>query len=459
LPGGSLSLAERKTKVYDTRFNPLLPVSIERSLKIYKGLVEVSSLLVAITDFKELLSAILDVARRVMNAEASALYLVDANGDLRLALASSNAPLKAELQTELKAELQAEHQAGLEIPLPRAGSLSGWVLENRRSLLVPDAAADSRFSPESDRGMGLATRSVLCAPLLRGTTEIGSLQVVNPLERDAFEAIDLEAFDAFANLAATAIDKVRALDHHAEQARLEQELAMAHQIQASFLPQALPSCENLVFATHYRPAKNVSGDFYDIAEVGRDELFFVIGDVAGRGIPAAMLMAQSLSLLRLIIRPGITPAEALIRWNELLCGRLIAGVFITASVGRITPSTRRVEIANAGHCPPIALRERGDVEELTLESAPPLGLMKEFQPANNCFTLPNGDYLIFYTDGFSESKSPSGELLGREGAFSVLARAFPSASEIIFALTQREEEHRGGRDASDDLTLLTFGFR
>lgn len=418
-------------------------MSIERSLKIYKGLVEVSALLVAITDFKELLSAILDVARRVMNAEASALYLVDAKGDLRLTLASSKAPLKTEL----------------EITLPRANSLGGWVLENRRSLLVPDAYADSRFSPESDQKMGFTTRSVLCAPLLRGKSEIGSLQVVNPLDRDAFEAIDLEAFDAFANLAATAIDKVRALDRHAEQARLEQELAMAHQIQASFLPQALPSCENLVFATHYRPARNVSGDFYDIAEVGRDELFFVIGDVAGRGVPAAMLMAQSLSLLRLIIRPGITPAEALIRWNELLCGRLIAGVFITALVGRITPSTRRVEIANAGHCPPIAIRKRGDVEELNLESSPPLGLMKEFEPANNCFSPPNGDYLVFYTDGFSESKSPSGELLGRDGAFSALGRTFPSASEIIFTLTQREEEHRAGREASDDLTLLTFGFR
>lgn len=418
-------------------------VSIERSLQIYKGLLEVSSLLVAITDFKELLTAILDVARRVMNAEASALFLLDANGNLRLTLSSGPAPLSPEM----------------EVVIPRANSLGGWVLENRRSLIVPDAYSDPRFCRDADAKTGFTTRSVLCAPLLRGTTEIGSLQVLNPIDRDSFEAIDLEAFDAFANLAATAIDKVRALDRHAEQARLEQELALAHQIQTSFLPQTLPSRENLVFATHYRPAKNVSGDFYDVVEVGPDELFFVIGDVAGRGVPAAMLMAQSLSLLRLIIRPGITPAEALIRWNELLYGRIIPGVFITAVVGRITPSVQGVEIASAGHCPPIALRPHCKVEELDLYTSPPLGLMLDFKPADNRLILPKGDSLVFYTDGFSESKSPRGEFLGRDGAFTALARAFPSVSEIIFALTQREEEHRSGLEASDDLTLLAFGFR
>jgi sigma-B regulation protein RsbU (phosphoserine phosphatase) len=418
-------------------------MSVERSLQLYKGLVEISSLLVAITSFDELLSEILEVARRVMDAEASSLFITDEEGNLVLTLARSNGDEKPQRPM---------------VNVPRGHGIAGWSLQNRKSVLVEDAYSDPRFYREADKQTGFTTRSILCAPLYRGTTEIGVLEVLNPRSKHSFDHLELEAFEAFANLAATAIDKVRAIERQREQDRVQRELALAHDIQAGFLPQSLPVRNGLVFAAHYRPARNIGGDFYDVIELGPDELYLVIGDVSGKGIPAALLMAQAISLLRLILQPGISPAAALSRWNSLLCGQTIQGMFVTAAIGRLTPSTRQFDIATAGHCLPVLVRD-GDVQEIHLHGSPPLGILPEAVPEIHSISLLPNDWFLLYTDGLTESMNRHGELLDSKRAFEPLKRPFTSASEIIFALIKREEEHRRKAEPYDDLTLLLFGFR
>ena len=307
---------------------------LQRSLQLYKGLVEVSALINAFTDFDELLAAILDVARRVMNAEACSLFLEDESRDLRLVIAC--AP-DGDVQTP-------------DIVVPRGRGIAGSVFETGESLLVPDAYADPRFYADADKKSGFKTRSILCTPLVRNGKKIGVLQVLNPNAKSAFDETDLDAFEAYSNLAATAIDKLRAIESRREQERLAQELSLAHEIQNSFLPQNLPQLPGLTFAATYRPARNIGGDFYDVLEMGPDEIYFVIGDVSGKGIPAALLMAQSLNTLRLIVKPGITPVAALTRWNEMLCGHTIRGMFITIN--------RRADRAVAAHG---GVRQRGSL--------------------------------------------------------------------------------------------------
>jgi len=415
-------------------------MSLERSLQLYKGLVEISALLVAITDFEQLLSEILEVARRVMDAEASSLFITDPQGNLRLTIARSkeDAPVPP-------------------VIVPRGQGIAGWALQHRKSVLVEDAYADPRFYREADQKTGFSTRSLLCVPLFHGEIEIGVLEVLNPRGKTSFDHLELEAFEAFANLAATAIDKARAIERQREQERVQRELALAHDIQTGFLPQSLPMRERLAFGAHYRPARNIGGDFYDVIEMGPDELYFVIGDVSGKGIPAALLMAQALSLLRLILQPGIAPADALTRWNAQLCGHTIQGMFVTAAVGRITFSSRNVEIATAGHCYPLLITG-GNPRELVLEGSPPLGILPEAKPATRCITMQAHEWMLLYTDGLTESMNPDGDLLG-DSAYDPLSQNFTSASEIIFALLRREEEHRQNAEPHDDLTLLLFGFR
>ncbi|MGB8353992.1 MAG: GAF domain-containing SpoIIE family protein phosphatase [Chthoniobacteraceae bacterium] len=416
-----------------------------RQLKVYKGLVEVSALINAITDFNELLAAILDVSRRVMLAEASSLFLTNAEGNLELVVASGAG---------------AGGIPKEKIVVPRGQGVAGWVLENKTSALVKDAYADSRFYQGVDKKTGFRTRSILCVPLSRNQHEIGVLQVLNPIEKESFDETDVEAFEAYGMLAATAIDKLRTIDQQRKQERMEQEFAFAREIQHSFLPQSLPQLGALSFAATYRPALNIGGDFYDVLEIGPDEIYFVIGDVSGKGIPAALLMAQALNTLRLIVKSGVSPVDALTRWNENLCGHTIRGMFITALLGRVIPSQRLVEMASAGHCQPFLVSAKGGATQLHIENAPPLGILDGLQYHLTSTTLSQGDWLVFYTDGLTESFSPENTLLDSEGVERILSGGtFASADDVLEKTRAGEEAHRRDADPHDDLTILVFGFQ
>src|SRR5882757_8698974 len=149
---------------------PLSPVSLERQLNLYKGLVEVSALINEITESRELLPAILDVARRVMEVEAASLFLVNADGELELTCASGGA-------------MAATSAPQARITVPRGRGIAGWVLEHGEPLLVADAYSDPRFFADADKKTGFRTRSILCVPLQRNGKEIGVLQLLNPVGR------------------------------------------------------------------------------------------------------------------------------------------------------------------------------------------------------------------------------------------------------------------------------------
>lgn len=419
--------------------------TLERQLKVYKGLVEVSALINAITDSQELLPAILDVARRVMEVEAASLFLVTPAGDLALAAASGGASAPT-LPTQ-------------PIVVPRGRGISGWVLQNREPLLVPDAYADPRFFRETDRQTGFTTRSIVCVPLVRDGKEIGVLQVLNPMGRRAFDDTDLEVFQAYATLAATAIDKLQTLERQREQERVRQEFAFAQEIQKSFLPQMLPQHARANFAAMYRPALNVGGDFYDVIESAPDEIYFVVGDVSGKGMPAALLMAQALSMLRLIVKSDSAPAAVMAKWNAMLSGHTIRGMFITALLGRVNVATRELELCSAGHCHPFRVSAAGEVEEIMIPGSPPLGLLPELPQRSHRLTLAAHDWFVTYTDGLVESFDQEDNLLDRSGVMQLLRRKFARASEVVDALNSGELNHRQNAEPHDDLTLLVFGLQ
>ncbi len=428
----------------DRSHPPLRERRPEELLELYKGLVEVSALINAITDFNELLTDIMDVARRVMRAEGSGLILLN----------EQTKELEVVVARSLTGEMLNAH-----VPVPRDRSIAGWVFEHGGSALVPDAYEDPRFFPDVDRKTGVRTRSMLCVPLWRRGEAIGVLQVLNPIgeEHRAFDATDQEAFETYATLAATAIDKLRFLEEQQRRARFQQELSIATEIQQSFLPQVLPERPDLEFAAHYRPALDIGGDFYDLFEMGPDEIYFVIGDVAGKGMPAALLMAQSLSGLRLIIVPGITPAEALARWNQMLCRQTMHGLFVTATLGRITPSRRLVEVVSAGHCPPWIVKG-GGVEEASVVAGPPLAILPGVIYEAGFLHPEPGDWLVFYTDGLTESRGVDGTLLGGDGARLMLKKEFANARQVVATLAHGEAVRRGSLQPQDDLSLLVFGF-
>ncbi len=418
------------------------PAALERQLRIYKGLVEVSGLINGIMDGEVLLPKVLEVARRVLNVEAASLFLVNSSGALELAAASGGAPIAIDRMV-----------------VPHGRGIAGWVLENGRPLLVADAYSDPRFFSEMDKKTGFRTRSLVCVPLTTDGKQIGVLQAINPLGRTAFDEGDVDAIAAYGNLAATAIDKLRTIERQREQERVAQEFAFAHEIQAGFLPQGLPQRVDLSFAAAYRPAMNVGGDFYDVVEISPREFYFVIGDVSGKGMPAALLMAQSLSSLRMIIQTGIAPDVAMARWNSMLIGHTVRGMFITALLGRVIMPERRVELCNAGHCLPFLIGPGHAPREIRLPGSPPLGILPELKQNLHAFDLSIHEWLVLFTDGLTESFDENEELLDCKGVARLLEGDFQSAHEVIARLDAGELKHRGTAEAHDDLTILVLGSR
>ena len=418
--------------------------SLRKSLQIYKGLVEVSGLINAITDYGELLRAILDVARRVIQTETASLFLVNAeSGNLELAISTRGGGTYVEPK----------------LTVPRGKGIAGWVFEHGEPLLIPDAYADERFYKEADRQTGFVTRSILCAPLKRDDKIIGVLQVLNPRMKNAFEPEDLDGFSAYANLTATAIEKLRAIERMRAQERVERDLAIAAEIQSEILSRAIPAeVPGACFAAHNTPAANVGGDFYGVFVRSPEEIYFTIGDVSGKGISAALLMAQTLSAMHFVFAATSGPAHALSLLNETLHANAIRGMFVTTLVGRLTPAARRVEIASAGHCPPVLINAAGASSKLETAAALPLGILRKASYSQSSVVLEQGARLVFYTDGLSESRSGEDGGMFDDKLLEQAAGTAAGARDLLDRLIGAERAHRGGGRQLDDLTVLVGGF-
>ncbi len=224
--------------------------------------------------------------------------------------------------------------------MPRGKGIAGWVLEHGESLLIPDAYADERFFKDADRQTGYRTRSILCAPLKRDGKVIGVLQILNPREKESFDEQDLDGFTAYANLTATAIEKLRSLEQMRQQERVQRDLSIASEIQQELLSRAIPEyVPGAAIAAHNEAASNVGGDFYDVFVGSPYEIYFSIGDVSGKGIPAALLMAQTLSAMQFVFAATTSPSNALAKLNDTLHERIVRGMFVTTIIGRITPAS------------------------------------------------------------------------------------------------------------------------
>jgi sigma-B regulation protein RsbU (phosphoserine phosphatase) len=419
--------------------------SLRKSLQIYKGLVEVSGLINSITDYNELLRAILDVARRVILAEAASLFFVnEETGDLNLAITSFCEGQFVEPK----------------IQVPRGRGIVGWVAERGESLLIPDAYADERFYKEADKQTGFRTRSILCAPLKHEKRVIGVLQILNPRDKPAFEDEDLDGFTAYANLTATAIEKLRSLERTRAQERVERDLSIASDIQKELLSRALPTeIDGARFAAHNEAASNVGGDFYNVFVKNPYEIYFAIGDVSGKGIAASLLMAQTLSAMQFVFAATTSPADALAKLNSTLNERIVRGMFVTTIVGRMIPGSGRAEIASAGHCKPIILRENGHAHEVETDGALPLGILPKVAYRQGKIDMGPGDLLVCYTDGLSESRSPGTESFFEEKIISTVKGVTTASPQgLIDRLVAAERTHRANGRQLDDLTILVGGF-
>ena len=229
-----------------------------------------------------------------------------------------------------------------------------------------------------------------------------------------------------------------------ERERIEQELEVARTIQQTALPKAVPTLEGWQITPYYQPAREVGGDFYDFFELDDGRLGLVVGDATGKGVPAALVVAATCSMLRAVAQAlgSSSPGEVLERVNETLLARIPPNMFVTCFYAILEPESGHFSYANAGHTLPCCRHEKGEVDELVARGMP-LGLMGGMGYEEKETTLLPGEGVVFCTDGLIEAHSPQGEMFGTPRLQGFLSER-PEAGRDLRATLMEELERFTG---------------
>ena len=332
----------------------------------------------------------------------------------------------------------------------------GRCVQNKASEIIRDVTKDADFHGGIDEETGYTTRSILCAPMSVKDECLGAIELINKRGGDGlFEDSDLHLLQAMSASAGMAIINARMAEALVEQERLARELELAAEIQRSLLPDAGDGDFPIVGINH--PERTVSGDFYDFFPLDDGRICFNLGDVSGKGMNAALLMAKTASLYRCLGKTVRKPGRLMARVNAEICETATRGMFVTLAGGIYDPATGVVRLSNAGHEPPLFHRPDGEFEAFPAQ-APPLGIapiLAEGDEFPESEIQLDGGTLYIFTDGVTEGYLEDGSELEVEG-FKALIRDNAtldarSRLEVVINLIKREEEA-----LRDDLTVLAI---
>jgi sigma-B regulation protein RsbU (phosphoserine phosphatase) len=333
-------------------------------------------------------------------------------------------------------------------------------LEDGVGILSEDVHADERFTPSATL-TALGLRSLICVPLIsQDGQRLGVLQLDRFRSGKSFSPEDLQLLTTIGLQVKVVLENASLHAELIREERLRQELALAREIQQGFLPTEFPEPDQVGYELFARvsPAREVSGDFYDFWQLDDGRLVFIIGDVSGKGMPAALFMVAVRTLCRHLGTAGDAPAPTLARLNKALSADNPSSMFVTLLYGIYDPKKGEAILASAGHPPPILRPAEGDAEQVELKRGPLLGVdMGKVEWSETRVPLASGETLALYTDGFIEARDPASkqmfELLRLQDALSG-PRARQSLEAAADQAKLAVERFIASQELQDDLTLL-----
>ena len=403
-------------------------------------LSEMSRDFAASMDIVETLHKALARITSYLAAEAGSLFLLE-NDDTELVCVACDGPVDI---------------TGLRIPAKQG--IVGSCIRDNICQMVRDVAENPDFAAETDAQTGFTTRSILCSPMSVKEQRIGAIEVLNKKcgkrwwlteePHGLFEENDRHVLQALSSSAALAILNARMAEELVEQEKLRRELELAAEIQRGLLPERQPS-PFPVCGVNF-PARGVSGDFYNFFPLEDGRIGFAIGDVSGKGMNAALLMAKTSSLYRSLGRETTNPGHLLAKVNEEICETATKGMFVTMVGGVYDCKKDRLVLANAGHEPPLYRDRNGTFRNFEAD-APPLGIAPGTEFSEIELPLEGGALYIF-TDGVTESHVGDEDMLGVNGLKAMIGEL--SGLSMPQRLDTIAGRLSGKGDLFDDLTLL-----
>jgi serine phosphatase RsbU (regulator of sigma subunit) len=343
-----------------------------------------------------------------------------------------------------------------------SSSVRDLVVNERRSLLVQDVMSNQALAGRESI-VAQQIKSILAVPLQTEERVIGLVYLDSPFLIHEFKNEDLNLLTVMANIAAIRIENTRLAQIEQAEKILAKELEHAALIQRSILPGAFPAFpDRTEFSLHAEmaPAREVGGDLYDFFLLDHDHLGFVIGDVSGKGVPAALFMAVTRTLIRAIAPHEKSPGECFAQVNAALMEQNVSSMFVTLFYGVLDLRTGELEFANGGHNPAYVVAGDGAVRELAAKSGPMLGLFPNYPYRTLSDRLAPGESIVLYTDGVTEALSKSGEFFGDERLKEFVAgHALESVEQQARSLHAVLREFSKGAPQHDDITVLALRYR
>src|SRR6266704_2848980 len=395
---------------------------------------EIARELTSILNLDELLKRIAELLSRLIDYQMFSILLVDPTGE----------------KLQHRFSLRFQENIHLKHDIPIGEGVVGYAVQQKEVVLVSDVTKDSHYillNPE--------TRSELAAPLIYKDKVIGVLDLEHT-RRGFFTDDHKRTITTLAAQVAIAIENARLYEQiERQEKRLERDLALARELQFRLLPQSRPQLANLEVAAKFSPARAIGGDLYDFVDYSLSRSAIVIGDVSGKGAPAAIYAALVSGILRshAPIEPG--PAEMLSAVNNSLGERRIDAQFVSIIYAGWDEARRTLQVANSGLPRPIYWHD-GKVEIIDATGLP-VGLFDDAEYDEFTFRAKPGDMFVFFSDGILDARNTEGELFGRQRVEQIVARcAGRPADYVVDCLFKAVEEHAAGVEAFDDQTVVAI---
>jgi phosphoserine phosphatase RsbU/P len=403
--------------------------------KKFQLMLEISQKISTTLDLDELLGHLIDTSRSIVDYDAAGIYVLRRAGDQRL------------IEGMVTRGYDGPN-AERDLLLKFGEGVVGHVVETGEAVIVPDVDAEPRYvmaRPE--------TRSELAAPITLNERVIGAFNLESD-RASAFTAEDAEVLHFFANAAAIAIEKAVLHEELVEKKRIESQLEVARGVQASLLPDRPPDVAGYDIAAENLATWEVGGDYYDFIRFPDGQIGLAIADVAGKGVPAALIMATFRAALRTQVRNDFAIGQIIRKVNHLLWESTSDSQFVTAVYGVLDTTTGRFTYTNAGHNAPMLVRLDGTIEELN-RGGPALGVFEVANYEEAIVDIQHGDALVFYTDGVVEAAADDGREFGTKRLQqTVLAARDVSAFKTVRSILDATRAFSGTDSFADDFTLV-----
>jgi len=366
--------------------------------------------------------------------------------------------LKDERTGEMVPHAMRHRRKGEDSTVRLSRTIVGKVLSEKAGILSADASTDEAFSGTQSIA-DLKIRSMMCVPLLGLDGEalgVLSIDSQNPLGQ--FTRDDLDILMTVAGQAALTYENARLVQSYADKQKQDAELEIARNVQRNLLPTELPQVEGYQFYASYDAAKAVGGDMYDCFVLPEGKICLSFGDVAGKGVPGALIMSRMSSCVQSTVRHVHDVVEAMRAINDHMCDGKIEGKFVTFILCVVDTRNHEVTLANGGHASPIIRRADGSVEQFDQDIAgPAVGVVEDYPFEAETRKLEPGDMVLITTDGVEEAMNVAGDLYTVERVLELVKNGPAEAEKLGKLLLADVRRHAAGRSQSDDITIMTFG--